>query len=170
MGHPAIFCPSALVTSQFPDSGAGANAQRRRWEHGHLHTILAVVPRFLIRALIRRDVNLLALTLDLAVPPLSLLGLLIVGLLGVSAVAALLGLSPVPLIVMTIALTAFAVAVLLSWWRFGQDLLPPSGAHLAVRYALGKIHIYNNYLFRRGVSQWVRADRKKASEDKQEKT
>lgn len=168
-GYPALFCPSALVTSQFPDSGAAANAQRQRWEHGHLHTIFTVVPRFLMRSLIRRDVNLLALTLDLSVPPLSLLGLLIAALFGVSAVAAFMGLSLAPLIVTMIAIAAFAAAVLLSWWHFGQDLLPRSGVPVAVRYALGKIHIYLSYLSRRGVSQWVRADRKKASEDTQEK-
>ncbi len=164
-GHPAMFCPSAVVTSRFPDTGAGARAQRQRWEHGHIHTILTVAPRFLVRALLRGDIKLLALTLDLAVPPLSLLGLLIVGLTGLTAVSALLGFSTMPLVVMSIASAAFMLAVGLSWWQFGRDLLPLSNAHVAVFYVLGKTRVYTNLVLRRGVSHWIRADRKKASED-----
>lgn len=165
IGHPAIFCPSALVTSRFPETGAGANAQRQRWEQGHIHTILAVAPRFLVRALLNGDKHLLALTLDLAVPPLSLLGLLMAGLIGLTIVFAYLGFSILPLIVMTIANAAFILAVLLSWWQFGRDLLPLSGAHFAVPYVLGKVRVYTNLALGRGVSQWTRADRKKVSED-----
>src|SRR5262249_12067737 len=36
VGSPSRFCPSALVTSQFPTSAQGAADQRRRWEHGSL--------------------------------------------------------------------------------------------------------------------------------------
>jgi len=33
-GHAPLFCPSAVVTSQFPTSAEGAKTQRQRWEHG----------------------------------------------------------------------------------------------------------------------------------------
>src|SRR5664280_743596 len=116
-GHPAIFCPSAIVTSHFPDSTKVANTQRRRWEHGHLQTIIAVVPRFLVIAVIQRDLNLLALTLDLAIPPLSLFAILATGIFALSGIAVLFGFSSTALIVSAVTLMAFAIAVLMSWWR-----------------------------------------------------
>ena len=164
-GHPAVFCPSAVVTSHFPDSTKGADTQRRRWEHGHIYTIVTVVPRFLVCAMIRRDLNLLALTLDLAIPPLSLFGLLATGMFALSAAAVPFGFSSAALIVSAVALMAFAMAVLMSWWRFARDLLPLSAVHLIARYVFGKIYIYCGLLFRRRVSQWIRTDRKKAPAD-----
>jgi cellulose synthase/poly-beta-1,6-N-acetylglucosamine synthase-like glycosyltransferase len=160
-GHPAIFCPSAIVTSHFPDSIKGADTQRRRWEHGHIQTIMAVVPRFLVLAVIRRDLDLLALTLDLAIPPLSLFAVLATGIFALSGMAVLFGFSSTALIVSAVTLMAFAMAALMSWWRFGRDLFPLSAAHLIARYVFGKISIYCNFLFRSSASQWIRTDRKK---------
>jgi hypothetical protein len=67
-GHPPVFCPSARVTSEFASSVKGASTQRKRWEQGHLDTILKTAPRLLTIAIARRDWNLLAIALDLAVP------------------------------------------------------------------------------------------------------
>ena len=169
-GYPAVFCPSAIVTSRFPDSTKGADTQRRRWEHGHIHTILTVVPRFFVLAIIRRNLNLLALALDLAIPPLSLFGLLAIGMFALSAVAVLFGFSWTVLIISAGTLTAFVIAVLMSWWRFGRDLLPLSSVHLIVRYVIGKISIYSSFLVRGRVSQWIRTDRKEAPTDLHENT
>lgn len=169
-GHAAIFCPSAIVTSQFPDSAKGADTQRRRWEHGHIHTILTVVPRFFVLAIIRRNLNLLALTLDLAIPPLSLFAILAIGMFALSAAAVLCGFSSTALIVSAGTLTAFVISVLMSWWRFGRDLLPVSSLHLIARYVFGKISIYCGLLVRGRVPQWIRTDRKKAPADVHEST
>ena len=164
-GYPAVFCPSAIVTSHFPDSTKGADTQRRRWEHGHIHTILTVVPRFFVLAIIRRNLNLLALTLDLAIPPLSLFGLLATGMFALSAAAVLFGFSSAALIVSALTLIAFVMAVVMSWWKFGRDLLPLSAVHLIARYVFGKVSIYCGLLVRGRVSQWIRTDRTKAPAD-----
>ena len=82
-GHPPVFCPSARVTSEFASSVKGAGSQRQRWEQGHLEMILKTAPRLLTKAVTRRDLDLLAITLDLAVPPLSLLGMLVLGIFGI---------------------------------------------------------------------------------------
>ena len=62
-----------------------------RWEKGHIGMILTEMPRFFYMAIWRRNLGLFALTLDLVVPPLSLLVLLVIGMLLVTGVAVLLG-------------------------------------------------------------------------------
>ena len=91
-GNPPLFCPSAQVKSHFPWSIEGARSQRKRWEEGHIRLILKAAPSLLYNAVRKRNLGLLALTLDLVVPPLALLVLLVAGVFFASAVIALLGL------------------------------------------------------------------------------
>jgi cellulose synthase/poly-beta-1,6-N-acetylglucosamine synthase-like glycosyltransferase len=158
-GHPAAFCPAARVTSYFPSSEAAAVTQRTRWEHGHIQLIVALAPRFLAAALTRCNVGLLALVLDLCVPPLSLLALLTVAAFLLAAIAALSGISPIPLVISAVSLVAFVTAVFLCWMRCGRDLLPPRAIAAIAPYVFGKIRIYGSLLVRKRVSQWVRTDR-----------
>ena len=81
IGRAPFFCPTAVVRSEFPMSAEGAAAQRQRWEQGHLHVILAEAVPYIWTAVRTADWRLLALALDAAVPPITLLGLLIAGLL-----------------------------------------------------------------------------------------
>ena len=162
-GSPALFSTSAVVTSYFPESTQGAAHQRRRWEHGHIQFILSAVPRFLALGVVRRNLGLFILALDAAIPPLTLFGLLLTGTFVLSGFAAFLGLTP--LIISGIALAAFLLSAFLSWRQFGQDLLPHRRLHLIARYGIGKLSVYGALVFRRGVSQWHRADRSKTSSD-----
>jgi len=77
-GHAPYFCPSARLFSVFPSSSTGAQAQRQRWEHGHIATIAFSAPKFLFQAIRGLNLNLLAMTLDLIIPPISLFCLLLV--------------------------------------------------------------------------------------------
>ena len=63
-GHAPIFCPFARVTSEFASSAAGVATQRARWEHGHIQTILKMVPALLWQSIKGKNTELLALTLD----------------------------------------------------------------------------------------------------------
>ena len=74
---PPVFLPSAIVRSTFPESQSGMDTQRTRWEHGHLGVILKELPSVLLRAVRTGNWPLLALTLNLSVPPLSLLVMLL---------------------------------------------------------------------------------------------
>ena len=158
-GHAPLFCPSAVVTSQFPTSAEGAKTQRQRWEHGHLGLILTLVPRLIGQAIVSGNVGLLALALDLAVPPLALLGLLLTSAAIVSGVATLVGLSPLALIISTASFAAFVFAVLLSWLTHGRDLLPPAALLSVVPYVLGKFGLYGRFLSQKRASRWIRTDR-----------
>jgi cellulose synthase/poly-beta-1,6-N-acetylglucosamine synthase-like glycosyltransferase len=160
-GHPPIFCPSARVTSEFASSAKGAETQRKRWEKGHLDMIFKTAPRLFAIAFIRRDWDLLAVTLDLAVPPLSLLGILVLGIFGASLLYTIIGYSSVALVISTASLLAFAIATLVAWLKCGRDVVPPSALLLIPSYAFRKIKLYRRFVFGKIDSEWDRTDRNK---------
>lgn len=138
-GAPPLFCPEASVTSVFPATAAAAAQQRTRWEHGHLGLILRA-PRF-----VRADVKLIALLLDLCVPPLALLFLVLTALLALSWGFAF-------------HLLLLGAAVLLAWAAYSRDVLPLAKLACAPLYAAAKLPLYVRFLRRRQVS-WVRTTR-----------
>ena len=160
-GRPPVFYPFPGVTSEFPASIEGARSQRLRWEQGHIGTILAIVPRLIFQSLVQGRPVLLAMALDLAVPPLSLLSIMLVSMFAVSGVAALLGCASTALVINALSLMGFACAILFSWFRYGRDVLPAKDALLILPYVLQKIPTYLKILSGLRISQWVRADRRK---------
>ena len=161
-GHPAVFCPSARVTSEFAASAKAAGTQRERWEQGHLGMIATMVPSLLGKAITRADLKLLALALDLAVPPLSLLAMLVAGMFVVGLLWALFGYSAVPLAVNAATLAAFVLAAVLAWLKCGRDVVPASAIFSIAGYALGKLGLYRAIVTRNTDTRWVRTDRKKS--------
>jgi glycosyltransferase involved in cell wall biosynthesis len=161
-GHPPLFCPAARVLSQFATSVRGADIQRRRWEHGHIVTILKLGPRSLYLAVTRGNINLLGLTLDLVVPPLSLLVVLLLLIFTLSAVAALVGLKSAALIVSSICLVGLTAVVFLAWLKYGRDVLPPRAILSLPAYVLRKLGLYRQVLFGKMTSHWVGTDRAKS--------
>jgi cellulose synthase/poly-beta-1,6-N-acetylglucosamine synthase-like glycosyltransferase len=164
-GHPPLFCPSAGVHSQFPSSIKGAKSQRKRWEHGHVGMIAMNIPRLVYEGLTQGNFRLLALALDTAIPPLTLLGMLVSLMLAASGLGVLLGLSHIALIVSAASLSAYMVAVLLCWLKFGRDILPLSSISSVVYYIVGKLPLYREILSRRGTVQWTRTDRERIEKD-----
>jgi cellulose synthase/poly-beta-1,6-N-acetylglucosamine synthase-like glycosyltransferase len=167
-GCPPVFCTEAIVTSTFPDNQQGSRTQRTRWEHGHLGTILHDGPRLLFKGLRTRNGTLLAMALDMCVPPLSLLLLLslalaagTLGLLlassdgqaigGGTSLAWCIGLAPAALLLPAMAL---------AWLRAGEDRLPMASLLAAIAYVLGKIPLYFKFLMRRQVV-WISSLRDK---------
>jgi glycosyltransferase involved in cell wall biosynthesis len=159
-GSPPIFCPDAAVTSEFPASSEAAGLQRQRWEHGHLGMILKAAPHLIWRALLKHNLSLLVLVLDLAVPPLVILSLITVATMVITSAAYLIGFSSTALIVSIVSSTAFLVAVMLSWSRYGRDLLPPNSFWAVAHYVLAKFSLYQR-MMSGGPAQWNRTDRQK---------
>lgn len=158
-GTPPLFLPEARVTSEFPSSDTVAKGQRTRWEHGHLSMILSEAPRLIGRALVAGDLRALGLALDLVVPPLALLALLLVSMLGVSALAMLPGVSIMPLCLSATAVLVFALSVAVAWAGWGRSVLSFSDLVAVPFYVLGKIPLYLKFWTRRQ-KEWVRTDRK----------
>jgi cellulose synthase/poly-beta-1,6-N-acetylglucosamine synthase-like glycosyltransferase len=160
-GSPPLFCPTAIIKSHFPLSFEGADSQRKRWEGGHINMILTTAPCFIYESIARGNLGLLALTLDLAVPPLSLLVMLLAGMFSVAGLAALFGFSSAALTISATGIMALVVAIFLAWLKFGRDLLPPSAIFSVASYIFAKLPIYRRLLSGSSAPQWTKTDRKK---------
>lgn len=157
-GAAPLFCPDAVVESRFPANRAGTDSQRTRWEHGHLGMIVTAVPGMLVEGLLKRRPQVLALALDLCVPPLALLVMLASAVLLVAGVAVLAGAALGPFALAALVLTLLVLAVGLAWLRFGREIVGLSTLVLAVAYALRKLPLYAGFVVRRQVA-WVRSRR-----------
>lgn len=158
-GSPPLFLPATRVNSQFPSQAEGTVTQRTRWEHGHLSVIRAHAPRLLWQAVTRGQGVLLAMALDLCVPPLASL-VLALGAWSVFSglLWALAGLAG-PACLAWSSFTWLAIGVGLSWWGFARHVV--SGAELlsVPAYVLGKLPIYWRLLLKKGQVEWVRTKR-----------
>jgi cellulose synthase/poly-beta-1,6-N-acetylglucosamine synthase-like glycosyltransferase len=160
IGKAPLFCPTALVTSEFPASQAAAQTQRQRWEHGHIG-LIRMVPGLLWSAIRRRNLDLFVLALDLAVPPLFLLGLLLTAMAAISGVFALFATTFTPLAISAAGVALYAIAIGLAWRKCGRDLLNSSTLPLLGPYISSKLRSYSRLVTRGAVSEWVRTDRTK---------
>jgi len=159
-GAPALSCPGVQITSELPAGAADSRTQRRRWEHGQLHTLTVYVPRLLGAGLLQRRIDLLALGLDLAVPPLALLVLAQLALLAATATLVVLGalsMFPVVLAGLSLGLVAFSVAV--AWARFGRQTLSARHLLLLPIYLLWKLPLYVGLVLRGKQKTWQRTAR-----------
>lgn len=148
----------AVVHAQLPTGKEAVKTQRTRWEHGHLSVLFSEAPRLLKRFFHSGSPALIALMLELIVPPLSLLVPINVGGgAGLVATAAFSGKwGPT---VLWASVSAFSVAsVGLAWHRFGRSLLRPRHLLAIPRYAVAKLPMYRQFVYHRE-SQWVRTDR-----------
>jgi cellulose synthase/poly-beta-1,6-N-acetylglucosamine synthase-like glycosyltransferase len=157
-GSAPMFCPTALVTSEFASSATGATAQRQRWEHGHI-AMISSVPSLIAATVAHGSLGVLALALDLAVPPLSLTVVLLAGALLLAVVATLCGLSSFALPIALSCSLGFGLAVFLAWLAHGRDVLPLSAILLITPYVFRKLSMYGRILTGRAAAHWVRTDR-----------
>jgi cellulose synthase/poly-beta-1,6-N-acetylglucosamine synthase-like glycosyltransferase len=158
-GHPPIFCPSAEVHSEFASSARGAEEQRRRWEHGHVNMIISTALPLIGAGIRRHDKALVALGLDLAVPPLALLAILIIFAFLTSAALVLVGGSLLPLVISLANAIAFALGIVVAWWYYGRDIVRLRSILSIPAYVLGKARLHLQLLSGNRVQRWVRTDR-----------
>jgi cellulose synthase/poly-beta-1,6-N-acetylglucosamine synthase-like glycosyltransferase len=164
-GHLPLFCREALVTSPMPAQRAARDSQRRRWEHGHLTTLVSRVPRLLGAAVRQRRPALLAVALDLSVPPLSLLVLAWVAA-GLAALTfGVFGGSWVPATLLGVAGGLLFLAIALAWVSLGRRVLPLSTLLVAPFYMLRKIPLYASFFTGRPQREWVRTARERPPPD-----
>ncbi len=157
-GHLPGFLPDAVVTSRFAERSAAHEGQRRRWEHGHIATLLSQTPRLIAASVRLRQVRLLGLALELSMPPLALFVLLLSGVLSATLAWAFATGVWLPLAVASSALAAFAVAIGIAWRIAGADLLTVVDLLGAPAYVWRKLPIYFSFL-RKRESAWVRTER-----------
>jgi len=158
-GFSPSFCPKAIVTSDFPVSSEITDEQRKRWEHGHLSTIISETPRLLKTALKLRDYSLLSMALDLSIPPLSVLGLVLIGMFSLSIALAFFTGNMIPFTLMTSLIGMFTFAVFSAWYSFGRKIVAFKTLCGVPFYILRKIPLYLSFLVKRQ-QEWVKTERR----------
>lgn len=157
-GFAPQYWPDLVLRSVLPDDPAAACAQRTRWEHGHLRLLVTEGPQLLRSGIRWRDLGVVAMALDLLVPPLSLLGAMtiIAGFISLIFGVALDRWAAFMLIIWP---SLFATLMLgLGWARHGRDDYPLRTLAAAPVYLLRKLPIYLRYIGR-PQREWVRTQR-----------
>ncbi|MGF1461410.1 MAG: glycosyltransferase family 2 protein [Leptolyngbyaceae cyanobacterium] len=157
-GYAPIFDPTVKVLGQLPDSNTAATGQRTRWEHGHLKVLQDYVPQLLFQSFKQGRLDLLALGLDLAIPPLTLLVILWTLASGLTAATGSFGLSWWPTTISVVSGALMFVAIGAAWFRFARREIPLSSLVSFVGYLLWKIPLYLKFLVK-PQSDWVRTER-----------
>lgn len=158
-GHPPQFCGDGLVLGRLPSGDEAATSQRTRWEHGHLQMLTRYVPPLLGASLKQLRLDLLAIALELAIPPLSLLVMLWVGVTFATVVATVLDwILPWPGLIVAIAGFFLLTSIFSAWAKFGREDLPAKTLLSIPFYILWKIPLYCKFL-RKPEAEWVRTER-----------
>jgi cellulose synthase/poly-beta-1,6-N-acetylglucosamine synthase-like glycosyltransferase len=158
IGKAPLFCPEAQVTSWFPASKKAKSEQRTRWEHGHLTMIKEYVPRLIIRAITRKSPSLLAVALDLCVPPLSLLALLLILLECITFLWLLLTYHISPFSVASISAILLGASIGLAWWCIGREIMHLRDFAFTAGHCVLRIPSFIRFFVKAQVD-WVRTDR-----------
>lgn len=157
-GYPPLLVEEAKIISYLPSQDQAATSQRTRWEHGHLQTIIEQVPRLIKEAIQQKRVDLFALGLELAVPPLSLLVLM---WLGVTLLATITGFVFDDWRNFALSMVSgglLILAIFIAWYRFGREQVSLKTLITIPFYILWKIPLYFIFLVR-PQKEWVRTER-----------
>ena len=158
--EPALYCPEAEVVSTFPTSNKALETQRRRWERGHFQTILGSAGPLILRGLSNRNLDQIALGLDLAVPPLSALVFMNAAVVVLCLMLRWFGLSEAPFYVAAADAVLLLLAVIMAWADHGQDVVPVGALPRIAPYLMNQLRLYQSILKTKGAEPWTRTDRK----------
>jgi hypothetical protein len=158
LGKAPLFCPDARIESHLPTREQAQQGQRRRWEHGHLATLIDQGPRLVLEGLRRGNLDLLAMGLDLLVPPLTLFLLGLCAVLGLNVLGSL-ALGPGPAMVSFAAVVAVGASVLIAWLTQGRELVPLRYALRVPAYVIWKLPMYVAFAARRKQATWEQTER-----------
>ena len=157
-GHPPLLVPSAIVTSTLaPSDSAASTVQRARWERGSLAMAKRAGFGLFKRSLLNGHLRGMALALDLAIPPLTLLIGGLAALMTVTTIIGLVGIAG-PFFLSLWASFIFGIALVAAWWRNGRAVLPISSLSGIGSFIAQKGRIYGKE-GRDSTRSWTRTDR-----------
>ncbi|NBD15144.1 MAG: glycosyltransferase [Cyanobacteria bacterium] len=157
-GYPPLLAPEAKVIGRLPSTNNAATTQRTRWEHGHLQTILEQVPRLIKESLKQQRIDLLALALELAIPPLSLLVLLWLGMTVIGIVSSVYLDKWWGLTVQLMSGGLLFLSIFIAWYKFGRKQVSLKTLLTIPLYLLWKVPLYFLFLIR-PQKKWVKTER-----------
>ena len=159
-GYAPVFCEEALVTGYFPQEKQAKNTQKVRWVHGHLQTFLTQVPQMIHLSLVQKRFDLLAVALDLAIPPLSILCAIWLAMTALALFSSLFFTSSwITMIFIGEGLLLFT-AVFATWLRFGRSYIKLQSLLSIPVYVLENINVSLSFV-RSPQKEWVRTKRDK---------
>ena len=141
-----------------PQQQGVAKTQRTRWEHAHLQALLTQTPRLAIASVQQQRFDLMAIALDLSVPPLSLLVAIWLAAFATSILATIIGASPIPVILLAVQGLLILVSIVSAWAKFGRTDISGTTLLSVPFYILWKIPLYLGFILKRQ-TKWVRTER-----------
>ena len=153
-GSTTLLCPTVKLTGQ----EAVTKSQRTRWEHGHLKTIKNEVPRLVKAAIEKKRLDLLALSLDLFVPPLSLLVIFWAVSTIFSFLNIVFGLGWTLSILFASEGLLLFLSIFIAYVKFARKDIPLKSFALIPFYLLWKMPLYFSFLFK-PQTKWIRSAR-----------
>lgn len=157
-GLPPRLLEAAGVRSA-PAALGDALAQRTRWEHGFLKSLVGQALPVLSGGLRRGSLAEVLLGLHLAVPPLALLLLVAVAALALQVILVLLGGSIAALAALGAVTTVALALVVAAWLAKGRAWLSGAALLRAPLYVLWKLPLYARFL-RKPEASWTRTPRR----------
>ena len=157
-GHAPLFLPDARVTSTFPESTVAEKSQKKRWEHGHLNMMATVLPKSFCMAILKTSKNILAMSLDLTVPPLALLSLITALLFIASFLVMAIYNTKVAFFLCLTILVMLIFTTFIAWFRWGRKVVSFLDLFLIPFYIVSKVPLYLSAVFKRQ-KEWIRTDR-----------
>ncbi|MBD2484824.1 glycosyltransferase family 2 protein [Planktothrix sp. FACHB-1365] len=158
LGTSPLFYEDAKVIGVLPTQEKAAKTQRTRWEHGHLKTLYTQVPRLIYASIRQKRLDLLAIALDLCVPPLAFLVMLWGVALVPSFLMAIYNLSVLPLQCLALEGMLLLTTILMTWANFGRSIVSLKTLLSVPLYILWKLPLYFNF-FNKPQKEWVRTQR-----------
>jgi cellulose synthase/poly-beta-1,6-N-acetylglucosamine synthase-like glycosyltransferase len=159
-GYSPVFFPDAKVTSFFPENVEGVNSQRTRWEHGHLSMVFKEGPSLFYEGLKKMSFPMIALAIDLMIPPLALLSFILILLLIMASVSLIWSGSLSTFVASCFVFGLFVISILLAWFRFARSILTVRDMLSIPWYILSKLPLYIRFITNRQKS-WLRTSRDK---------
>ncbi len=157
-GFPPLFCPAGEIRSLLPSQRQAVHRQRKRWEHGHMATILSQTPRLFWRGLRSGNLAALGMMFDIFIPPLSMLVTVWGVTLTLSVLVGLLFESWVPALLMAATGAIVLCAITVGWIGFARKWLPLSTLFAVPWYVGAKIPLYLGFWTNRERT-WISTNR-----------
>ena len=157
-GHPPTFCPEARIDGHVPKEWGTLVQQRRRWEQGYLESIMSNAPKMIWRSITSFRPSLLWAAFDLCIPPLALLGIAWTVMTAIAIIAAWLGASHLPAILLGIGAVSIGCSLVFGWFIHCRDKVPAQAILAMPWFLVRKVAIYASLLVKRE-KVWLRTDR-----------
>jgi len=156
-GHLPLFCPEATVHAHLHTGGPAGARQRVLWAHGHLEALVQESPRLLWAAVRQRDRAVLALAVEIAIPPLGLLALIWSAGAAASLAAGAVGAGWLLASLFLLSGAPMLAAVAVAWHAFGREIVPLRAFLSLPGYVAARIPLYVSFIHRRQ-STWRSGD------------